>query len=88
MLPGDSKSQNSDYGSFCHTPCDMGGAAQTARPVGPEGGGSGGDGGGGREAGGGGTNRSDGDDEQGGAAGQSNAHDESVTVNFATSFGV
>ncbi len=22
MLNGDSKSQNSDYGSFCNTPCD------------------------------------------------------------------
>ena len=30
MLPGDSKSQNSDYGSFCHTPSDTFGHLQAS----------------------------------------------------------
>jgi shingomyelin synthase len=34
MLPSDSKSQNSDYGSFCHTPSDTFGAPSAAPPGG------------------------------------------------------
>ncbi len=30
MLPGDAKSQSSDYGSFCHTPSDTFGHQNTA----------------------------------------------------------
>jgi hypothetical protein len=34
-MPGDSKSQNSDYGSFCHTPSDTFGTLAAQEP--PEG---------------------------------------------------
>ena len=41
MLPSDAKSQNSDYGSFCHTPSDtFGNSSSQATTGAPPGGGS------------------------------------------------
>ena len=40
MLPSDAKSQNSDYGSFCHTPSDTFGNQTTTGSGGGNGAGS------------------------------------------------